>query len=327
MPAESVPGSVKLSVVVPAFNASAHIGECLDSVFAQEGCPAFEVIVVDDGSIDETAATVARLYPAVHLICQANGGPGSARNVGVNKARGQIIVFIDADDVMLPGRLAFQGQFMLENPRFALTFGNQKHQHYPSLDYNRKLGICAPADFVEIKNAYARLLVEGNFVANVACAVRKDYYQEIGGQTSRFYVGEDYAMCCSLARNWPVAASNRFLTWYRQGHGGNLMASSHTYAGPVLVLKDQLLGYRDRLSPGEYEKSFWRWCGLANMYLRWIWIERGRDAVLMQIIHLRPLIPRRMAVRWRFISLFPSSLGRIMRQLKRIGESILAREV
>lgn len=93
-----------LSVVIPAYNAAAFLGEAIESVFAQDA-QAREVIVVDDGSTDATGA-VAASYAEVRVIAQANGGIGAARNTGLRVASAPLIAFLDADDVWPAGRLA-----------------------------------------------------------------------------------------------------------------------------------------------------------------------------------------------------------------------------
>lgn len=99
-----------LSLVVPAYNAAGFIGDCLRAILAQM-TPQHELIVIDDGSRDATADLVGALatrHPAcaVHLVRQPNGGVSVARNRGLFEARGEYIVFIDADDLLLPGMLA-----------------------------------------------------------------------------------------------------------------------------------------------------------------------------------------------------------------------------
>jgi glycosyltransferase involved in cell wall biosynthesis len=92
-----------ISVVIPAFNAEAFLAEAIDSVLAQDHDPV-EVIVVDDGSTDRTAA-IASSYP-VRCLRQANGGQAAARNAGVAAARGSFISFLDADDLWRPSKLS-----------------------------------------------------------------------------------------------------------------------------------------------------------------------------------------------------------------------------
>lgn len=317
MPITVITKPIKLSVVIPAYNAAAYISECLDSVLTQI-CPhLYEVILVDDGSSDGTHELVQKLFPQVRLFRKANGGPGSARNYGVANALGEIIIFLDADDQMLPGRLAAQGGFMLSNPFVGLSIGNIRHQLNPEYDGILARGVCDSLDFSEVKDAYARLLTSENFVGAGVTAVRKEVYLEVGGQPEDIWVGEDYAMACAIARSQPLAATRRFLTWYREGHGNNLMASPHTYRGPVAVLRAELLNHGQRLSPAQYRQAFIRWCTGANMLLRWAWIEDGNKAVRAEMKTLRPLLPAHLYTKWLTLSILPSSVGRAARAMKR----------
>ena len=96
-------GDIKYSVIIPAYNAKKTISFTLEALLSQEGIEAGEVIVVDDGSSDNTADLVKK-YP-VRLIQQANKGPASARNYGVREAKGEIVLFTDSDCIPQPGWL------------------------------------------------------------------------------------------------------------------------------------------------------------------------------------------------------------------------------
>ncbi len=98
------PPSPLISVVIPVYNAAAFFAETLASVFAQDQRP-IEVIVVDDGSTDESLAIAMGWGSALHILQQANAGPAAARNRGVEMARGEYLTFIDADDLWPQGRL------------------------------------------------------------------------------------------------------------------------------------------------------------------------------------------------------------------------------
>jgi glycosyltransferase involved in cell wall biosynthesis len=106
-------GHPVVSIVVPAHDAGAFIGRCLESIACQMGC-GFELIVVDDGSRDDTAALVQAVQArhaelAMRMVRQQNQGIAGARNRGLREARGKYIAFVDADDMMLPGALAALG--------------------------------------------------------------------------------------------------------------------------------------------------------------------------------------------------------------------------
>jgi len=94
------PGSPSVSVVIAAHDEERYLGDCLRSLAAQTYRP-LEVIVVDDGSRDATAAVAAR-FPTVRLLRQAHLGAGSARNLGASRAHGDILVFVDGDMVLAP---------------------------------------------------------------------------------------------------------------------------------------------------------------------------------------------------------------------------------
>lgn len=94
---------MKLSIIIPAYNAEAYLPQCLDSILAQEH-PGCEVIVVDDGSTDGTAALLER-YPDVKVVHQENRGMSTARNRGLDEARGEYILFVDSDDLLTDGAL------------------------------------------------------------------------------------------------------------------------------------------------------------------------------------------------------------------------------
>lgn len=93
-----------LSIIIPAYNAGRTLNETLESVFSQTA-PGVEVIVVDDGSPDDTAK-VAKSFPGVRLLKQENTGPGGAVNHGVAKARGEFLIFLDADDLLAAGAVS-----------------------------------------------------------------------------------------------------------------------------------------------------------------------------------------------------------------------------
>ena len=92
---------------MPAYNSAAFIRRAIESVWAQTHLP-LELIVVDDGSSDDTAAVAAAVDPRTKVVRQPNGGPGAARNRGVKESSGDWIAFLDADDAWRPNKLERQ---------------------------------------------------------------------------------------------------------------------------------------------------------------------------------------------------------------------------
>jgi glycosyltransferase involved in cell wall biosynthesis len=109
-----------VSVIIPVFNCERYLGGALESISREEYGP-LEVVVVDDGSTDRSAE-VARSYP-VRLLGTPHNGVARARNAGLDAASGELITFLDADDVWMPGSLGRRVDRLLERPELDAVFG------------------------------------------------------------------------------------------------------------------------------------------------------------------------------------------------------------
>ena len=99
---------MRFSIIIPAYNAEAYLQRCLDSIFSQE-FDDYEVIVINDGSTDRTAALLeeyASIHPNLQVLTQSNHGMSTARNRGIDKAKGDYILFVDSDDELMPHALS-----------------------------------------------------------------------------------------------------------------------------------------------------------------------------------------------------------------------------
>lgn len=117
-----------VSVIVPVWNGATYLADALHSVLQQEG-PDLQVIVVDDGSTDGTAAVVQQFQPRVTYLYQANQGAAAARNQGLQVATGAFIAFIDADDLWTTGRLLRQLCVLQAAPTTQLVQGQLQYLH------------------------------------------------------------------------------------------------------------------------------------------------------------------------------------------------------
>ncbi len=115
-------GSV-IAVVIPVYNGAAFLAEAIDSALAQ-GDQMLDVLVVDDGSTDASAAVAARYAPRVRLMQQQNRGAAAARNAGVAATAGDFIAFLDADDTWYPGKLAKQLAAFDADASLDMVFGH-----------------------------------------------------------------------------------------------------------------------------------------------------------------------------------------------------------
>jgi glycosyltransferase involved in cell wall biosynthesis len=112
-----------ISVIIPTYNCGRFLAESLDSVFAQTFRD-FEVIVVDDGSTDDTSSVLAGYAGRLTVVAGGHGGLSSARNLGLARATGDWVAFHDADDVALPDRFTFATHYLATHPEYDTIFCN-----------------------------------------------------------------------------------------------------------------------------------------------------------------------------------------------------------
>jgi glycosyltransferase involved in cell wall biosynthesis len=192
-----------VSVVIPAYNAARHIVRTVESALAQT-VPPLEILIVDDGSQDDTAEVAGRLPAPVRVIRKPNGGPGSARNVGAAEARGDWLAFLDADDWWFPGKLEAQLRVGAD-PKVALVHCLPDHRDEPVPD---------TLDF--------GTLWRGNAIINSSVMLRRVVFAELGGfDEDRALISvEDYNLWLRVAAAGGVIATcQEVLVRYTRGIG------------------------------------------------------------------------------------------------------------
>jgi glycosyltransferase involved in cell wall biosynthesis len=116
-----------ISVIIPVFNGAAFLGDAIRSVMAQNHRP-LEIIVVDDGSTDATAEVAISFGDGIVYHRQENAGAPAARNQGMSISSGEIVAFLDADDLFVPGKFAQQLARFGKNPECSIVIGRQVHE-------------------------------------------------------------------------------------------------------------------------------------------------------------------------------------------------------
>jgi glycosyltransferase involved in cell wall biosynthesis len=221
-PAAAMPPP-QVSVVVPAHDAAAYLGECLDSVAAQRGV-ALEVIVVDDGSRDATAA-LAQARAGVRCLRQPQRGPAAARNAGIAAARAPLVAFLDADDLWPPAALASALAVLQREPEAALVFGDCRQfdaggPHPRTLFEDGGFGAAAWGKGTRVPQAHARLL-EANFITTGAVVARRAVLQALGGFDEGLRLVEDLDLWLRVAHAHPLAWHPQ-LALLRRRHAANV---------------------------------------------------------------------------------------------------------
>lgn len=199
-----------VSIVIPAYNAAALIEETLASILAQT-YPSIEIIVVDDGSTDDTVAIVEKFAPRVQLARQKNsGGCSSPRNHGLRLARGEFVTFFDADDLMVPAKLEQQVEFLRRHAQCDAVLmdyrnfdddGEAAESHFESCtqlqgEHRRHGG----REFVLEPAVATRILITENYAIAGSPLIRRSVFDRIYAFDEDLRASEDFDLAYRLAR-------------------------------------------------------------------------------------------------------------------------------
>jgi glycosyltransferase involved in cell wall biosynthesis len=253
-----------VSVVIPAYRAVKTIGRALESVAAQT-CPPAEVLVVDDGSPDDLGAALEPYRGAVTLIRKPNGGAASARNLGIDRARGDLIAFLDSDDYWEPTKLERQVAVFRDHPEVALTacrFYYQEPGRPRSVPFGvvevpdkRKFGV-APFDRV-VSVRGERILTVATRVLTTAAVVRRS---ALGGL--RFVSGlepaEDRDLWVRLIAEHPVFLDSALLCTMVQMPGSLSRANVNGDFSNMIRVIDRHRALLGRRGTWHWERVFYR---------------------------------------------------------------------
>jgi glycosyltransferase involved in cell wall biosynthesis len=202
-----------VSVVIPCYNQGRYLADAIDSVLAQT-YRNHEIIVVDDGSHDETAEVAAR-YTGVRYVRQDNAGLGAARNSGLRISRGDYLVFLDADDRLLPEALQIGVNGLHVNPDCAFISG---HYRYLTADGSFWRQHARPP----VEADRFRELLRKNYIGMHATVMyRRQALESVGGFDPKLRSCEDYELYFRVVRGHRVATHDHVVAEYRL-HGESL---------------------------------------------------------------------------------------------------------
>jgi len=213
-PDEACLTAPRISVVIPAYNAAPYIGAAIESVIGQT-YKDLEIIVVDDGSVDNTADVVQTYDSKIKYVRQENQGVSSARNHGIRVAQGELIAFLDADDVWFPEKLELQTQFLSAHEEAALVFGDLElvadgQVVEPSYLALKKHPWWSKPDGVLAKDAFANLLEE-NVVSTSTTLVSSRALRQVGTFDEDLPTAEDLDLWLRVAARFPIGCVPRVM--------------------------------------------------------------------------------------------------------------------
>jgi glycosyltransferase involved in cell wall biosynthesis len=197
---------MRVSVVIPTYNSGPLVVEAVESALGQTA-PPHEVIVVDDGSTDDTADRLARFGGRIHYLRQANARVAAARNTGLRAATGDAVAFLDADDVWHPEKLARQAVALAADPALGLLATQVFAWPGPSPE----LGAAPPA----VATYRTEGMLPVNPVTTSSVLVRRDVLERAGEFDRELFGPEDYDLWLRCSRVAGVGVLQQPLTGYR----------------------------------------------------------------------------------------------------------------
>ncbi len=206
--------NLSVSVIIPTHDRAQVLCRALDSVLAQTVAPA-EIIVVDDGSTDNTAGLVAERYPQVSYLYQPNQGVSKARNSGFEQSRGEWLAFLDSDDEWLPEKLERQMAALRQQPGFRLCHTDEvwirngkrvnpmnKHAKSGGFIFENCLPLCA--------------------ISPSSVLIRRDLFERHEGFDEQLPACEDYDLWLRICVSDPVLFLDQQLLRKYGGHADQL---------------------------------------------------------------------------------------------------------
>jgi glycosyltransferase involved in cell wall biosynthesis len=225
----------KITIAIPAYNSELCLRETLDSALAQT-TPAYEILVVDDGSTDGTEEIARSFGNRIRYIKQQNQGIAGARNTAIREAAGDWIAFLDHDDLILPQKLEKQVAVIEANPNLVVV--------YSAFTYLYPDGKTVLMDAYPAKDLWPALRYRTPILPSTSI-IRRSALQEIGG-FERVYCVDDWHLWFRLVRRYSVNAfhdlpeSFTMYRWWENNESKNFMPMAKAALGllDTLLLED-----------------------------------------------------------------------------------------
>ena len=222
---------MKISVVIPAYNAESFLHRSVQSVLDQTEKP-FEIIVVDDGSKDNTTGAAAKFGDQIKFVTQQNGGPAKARNTGMRMAQGDWIAFLDADDWWMPEKLRKQKEQALANPGAVVVYSGME-----SFD---GAGKSMGASFTPPEDLWPQLRWRNMLTPSVVM-VRRDALMALNGFDEKQKGCEDWGAWFSLIQRGQFVGIAEPLTCYSRLQNSLSSNAAHMFQDFSKMLESTLL--------------------------------------------------------------------------------------
>lgn len=254
-----------VSVIIPCFNNASYVAEAIESVIHQTVTDV-EIIVIDDGSTDNSADVVSR-FDHVKLIRQTNRGVSAARNNGAKLASGRSLLFLDADDRLHPGAIEAHLAAFASDPRCVLTFGTcDVIDSRGSVLYSHR----------QPPSAYGFWDILLGVTPNPSqCMIRRDAFDEVGRFNEQIVFGEDWDCFLRLSRMGNVSCHGVVVADYRKHGGQSTRYPSRMLVSMVKIIDTHAASFEaSRENAAKFSRARAHY---ARFFGKWIPAETLRD--------------------------------------------------
>jgi glycosyltransferase involved in cell wall biosynthesis len=203
----------RVSVVIPAYNSADRVKEAIESVLAQSYSN-FEIIVVDDGSTDNTERTLRYFGEQIRYFKQQNQGVSSARNAGIRNSRGEYVAFLDSDDIWASDKLAGQVPVLDGDPEVGLVYCDWSVMSGETVlraSYHKNLRPASGYVFNE--------LIQRGFVLTSGVVVRRSCLEDVGCFDTTLTIAQDYDLWLRISYCWKIQLVDKCLFTKRSFDG------------------------------------------------------------------------------------------------------------
>ncbi len=275
-----------VSVIIPTYNSGKFIAQTVQSVLEQTYRP-HEVIIIDDGSTDDTKAVLSGFHDRIKYFYQENLGPSAARNKGIKMARGEYVSFLDADDLWTSNKIEVQLDFLERHREIGLVFSDIEEFDGEKI-INRRSSCLAVQVYgpdnvlhVPLQEAFIKLLMT-NFIPTNTVMVRRECFKKAGIFDESLRIVEDRDMWLRIAAYYKIGRLPLVLC-KRRLHVSNISKNQELYiSSQIKVLEKHLRLFPD-LTPSS----------LINKKLSQLYLSCGLNHLLKN----RKMESRQMALR------------------------------
>ncbi|UOQ81423.1 glycosyltransferase family 2 protein [Hymenobacter sp. 5414T-23] len=284
-----------VSIIITCYNYGHFLAEAIESAL-QQTYQYKEVVLVDDGSTDNTREVALR-YPGVKYIYQHNQGLSAARNTGIRSSKGQYLVFLDADDWLLPNALSIGVPYLRHHPQAAFVAGSHKRVYTDGQKEEDKPLSYAP-------NPYYRLLSLGNYIGMISAVMFTRWALSAFHFDTSLRNCEDYDLYLNLTRRYPIVQHQHSIAAYRIHRASMSADIDKMLIGVQKVLDRQRTNLRSPLEIEGYSRGMHCWItyyeGRSDYKL-----EAGPYRIISRLYSFLSVSPRKQSKHMQYAMSIP----------------------